>query len=104
MLQYTQGGHVMKQLDISSVYELLIEKIDTGLCAIDEFGRVIVYNKKMQELTGETQEQIQQRFLSQSLDFQLQENMLQKTLTSGQRRIFGSRISGKICFQNMLKS
>lgn len=72
----------MKQLDISSVYELLIEKIDTGLCAIDEFGRVIVYNKKMQELMGETQEQIQQRFLSQSLDFQLEENMLQKALTS----------------------
>ena len=74
----------MKQLDISSVYELLIEKIDTGLCAIDEFGRVIVYNKKMQELMGETKEQIQQRFLTQSLDFQLEENMLQKALTSGQ--------------------
>jgi arginine utilization regulatory protein len=74
----------MKQLDMSSVYELLIEKIDTGLCAIDEFGRVIVYNKKMQELTGETQDQIQHRFLTQSLDFQLEENMLQKALTSGQ--------------------
>ena len=74
----------MKQLDISSVYELLIEKIDTGLCAIDEYGRVIVYNKRMQELMGETKEQIQQRFLTQSLDFQLEENMLQKALTSGQ--------------------
>lgn len=74
----------MNQLDISSVFELMIEKIETGLCAIDEDGRVIVYNKKMRELTGETLEQVTQRFISQSLDFNLEQNMLQKVLASGQ--------------------
>ena len=74
----------MKQLDISSVFELMIEKIETGLCAIDENGRVIVYNKKMRELSGETLEQVSQRFISQSLDFSLEQNMLQKVLASGQ--------------------
>lgn len=74
----------MKQLDISSVFEFMIEKIETGLCAIDENGRVVVYNKKMRELTGESLEEITQRFLSQSLDFNLEQNMLQKVLASGQ--------------------
>jgi arginine utilization regulatory protein len=73
----------MKQLDVSSVFEFMIEKIETGLCAIDENGQVIVYNKKMRELTGESLEQITQRFISQSLDFNLEQNMLQKVLTSG---------------------
>ena len=73
----------MKQLDISSVFEFMIEKIETGLCAIDENGRVVVYNKKMRELTGESLEEITQRFLSQSLDFNLEQNMLQKVLASG---------------------
>ena len=79
-----RGTCHMKQLDISSVFEFMIEKIETGLCAIDENGRVIVYNKKMRELTGESLEQITQRFLSQSLDFHLEQTMLQKVLASGQ--------------------
>ena len=74
----------MNQVDLTSVFEFMIEKIETGLCAIDESGRVIVYNKKMRELTGESLDQITQRFLSQSLDFNLEENMLQKVLASGQ--------------------
>lgn len=79
-----RGLNRMKQLDISSVFEFMIEKIETGLCAIDENGRVVVYNKKMRELTGEPLEEITQRFLSQSLDFNLEQNMLQKVLASGQ--------------------
>lgn len=74
----------MKQLDFSSVFEFISEKIETGLCAIDENGHVIVYNKKMRELTGESLEQLTQRFVSQSLDFHLEQNMLQKVLASEQ--------------------
>ena len=44
----------------------------------------IVFRAYYSQSQAETQEQIQQRFLSQSLDFQLQENMLQNALTSGQ--------------------
>ncbi|MEG0383646.1 MAG: sigma 54-interacting transcriptional regulator [Solibacillus sp.] len=74
----------MKQLDITNVFEFITEKIDIGLCAIDNSGRVIVFNKKMRDLTGESLEQVTQRFVSQSLDFNLEQNMLQKVFASEQ--------------------
>ena len=58
----------MKPSTIIGVYEFMAEQIEAGLCAIDEKGNVLVYNKKMRELTGETLEQAQQR-TEQYLDF-----------------------------------
>lgn len=74
----------MKQIDITNVFEFITEKIDIGLCAIDENGQVIVYNKKMRDILGETNEELTQRFISQALDFDLEENMLHKVLVSGE--------------------
>lgn len=74
----------MKPSTIIGVYEFMAEQIEAGLCAIDEKGNVLVYNKKMRELFGETKEQLTQRFVSQSLDFDLQENLLHKVLLSGE--------------------
>lgn len=72
----------MKQPNIISAYEFMAEKIEVGLCAIDENGRVLVYNKKMQAILGETKEELTKRFVSQSLDFDLEENLLHKVLLS----------------------
>lgn len=74
----------MNQSNIISAYEWMAEKIDIGLCAIDEKGHVIIYNKKMRELLGETKEELTQRFVTQSLDFHLEENLLHKVLFSGE--------------------
>lgn len=74
----------MHQASIISAYEFMAEKIDAGLCAIDEKGHVIIYNKKMRELLGETKDELSQRFVSQALDFNLEENLLHKVLLSGE--------------------
>lgn len=72
----------MHQSNIISAYEFMAEKIEAGLCAIDAKGNVFIYNKKMREILGETQEELSQRFVSQSLDFNLEENLLHKVLFS----------------------
>lgn len=72
----------MHQSNIISAYEFMAEKIDAGLCAIDAKGQVIIYNKKMRDILGETKEELTQRFVSQSLDFNLEENFLHKVLLS----------------------
>lgn len=74
----------MNQSNIIGAYQFMTEQIEVGLCAIDENGRVIIYNKKMRELLGETTEELTQRFVSQSLDFDLEENLLHKVLFSGE--------------------
>lgn len=74
----------MNQSSIITTYEFIAEKIEVGLCGIDEHGQMIIYNKKMRDILGETKEQLTQRFVTQSLDCELEENILHKVLFSGE--------------------
>ena len=73
----------MQPTSIIEIYEFMAEQIETGLCAINDSGQVIIYNKKMRELTGESIQDVAHRFVSESLDYKLEQNLLQKVLHTG---------------------
>lgn len=74
----------MNQLNLIATYEFISEKIEVGVCGIDEHNRVIIYNQKMQGIMGETREEIHRKFATQSLDFELDKNILHEVLHFGE--------------------
>lgn len=66
------------------LYEYAIEHIDTGICAVNEFGTIIAYNQKMSELTGYSKEDAEHKLISELLNHNLNIDPLHQVLTTNE--------------------
>ena len=66
------------------LYEYLIQKIDIGICAINDHGSIVVYNKKMEYITGFTKEAAEHKLISELLNQDLNVNYLHKVLETNE--------------------
>lgn len=66
------------------IYEFITEMSDNGIRAIDMQGRPVVYNQKMKELEGLTNEEAEKRIAKEIIQFGMEESILQQVLQNGQ--------------------
>ena len=72
----------MDKDEFIELYEFMGEQIDTGICAIDKSGQILFYNKKMREMTGLTEQEEQQRLVSELLDVDLEQDLLHQVIAT----------------------
>lgn len=72
----------MTNSSIVGAYSFLMEKLDVGICAIDTYGEVVIYNKKIQSLYGKSKVEYMQSLKVQNLNPKFNENLLLKVLNS----------------------
>lgn len=66
------------------LYEYLIKQIDTGICAVNEHGSIIIYNQKMTDLTGFTKEDAEHKLMSELLNYDLNTDYLHQVLATNE--------------------
>ena len=66
------------------LYEYLIKQIDTGICAVNEHGSIVIYNQKMTDLTGFTKDDAEHKLISERLNHDLTIDYLHQVLSTNE--------------------
>lgn len=65
-----------------NIYKYVIEKGDMGICVVDNQGKLLIYNKKMRELEGVNENEIEERRALEIIDFEIEKSDIYKVLNS----------------------
>lgn len=79
-----KGAKCMNKENSLQLYKYLMSQIDTGICAVNEHGSIIIYNQKMTELTGFTKQDTEHKLISKLLNDNFNTNYLHEVLSTNE--------------------
>ncbi|RUL53964.1 sigma 54-interacting transcriptional regulator [Lysinibacillus antri] len=70
----------MQHDTLLDIYKFIVEKGDNGICVVDTTGKLIIYNKKMRELQGISDEEFEKRRALEIVGFNMEKGGLLRVL------------------------
>ncbi|MBM7608791.1 arginine utilization regulatory protein [Lysinibacillus composti] len=74
----------MQHETLLDIYKFIVEKGDNGICVVDNTGKLIIYNKKMRELQGISDEEFEKRRALEIVGFNTEKGGLLRVLQDEQ--------------------